>query len=52
MKVFGTFTAGAQREYHEWVAEAKHAATHDTRIETAVAWIAEGKKRHWKYQNC
>jgi uncharacterized protein YdeI (YjbR/CyaY-like superfamily) len=36
----------------DWIAEAKHTETRDKRIATAVAWIAEGKQRNWKYQNC
>ena len=30
----------------------KRAETRDKRIATAVEWIAEGKQRNWKYQNC
>jgi hypothetical protein len=26
--------------------------TRDKRIATALEWIAEGKQRNWKYQNC
>jgi uncharacterized protein YdeI (YjbR/CyaY-like superfamily) len=36
----------------EWVADAKRSETRDKRIATAVEWIAEGKQRNWKYQNC
>lgn len=46
------FPPGAQREYFEWVADAKQAATRAKRIATAVEWLIEGKRRHWKYQNC
>src|SRR6476469_8584100 len=42
----------AQRDYLEWVAEAKQDATRQKRIATAVEWLSEGKKRHWKYENC
>jgi hypothetical protein len=38
-----------RREYVEWIAEAKTTATRDRRIATAVQWIAEGKRRNWKY---
>jgi hypothetical protein len=24
----------------------------DKRIASAIEWIAEGKQRNWKYQNC
>ena len=49
---FNAFTPSAQREYIEWVVEAKRAATRASRISTAIEWIAEGRTRHWKYQNC
>ena len=50
--VFAAFSPSCKREYIEWIAEAKRAETRDKRIATAVEWIAEGKQRNWKYQNC
>lgn len=47
-----SFPASAQRDYVEWVAEAKQDATRHKRIATAVEWLSEGKRRHWKYQDC
>jgi uncharacterized protein YdeI (YjbR/CyaY-like superfamily) len=47
---FAQFPPGAQREYLEWIASAKKDDTRDKRIEQAVAWIAEGKRRNWKYE--
>jgi len=46
------FPPSAQRDYFEWIAEAKQDATRQKRIVTAVEWLSEGKRRHWKYQNC
>ena len=46
------FPPSAQRDYFEWIAEAKQDSTRAKRIATAVEWLAEGKRRHWKYQNC
>ena len=46
------FPPSAQRDYLEWISEAKQDATRAKRIATAVEWLAEGKRRHWKYQNC
>ena len=46
------FPPSAQRDYFEWVAEAKQDSTRAKRIATAIEWLAEGKRRHWKYQNC
>ncbi|WP_263410012.1 YdeI/OmpD-associated family protein [Terriglobus tenax] len=51
-KVYAEFSPSCQREYLEWINEAKRDATRTTRVEQAVAWIAEGKQRNWKYQNC
>lgn len=51
-KVFDGFTPGKKKEYVEWLTEAKTEATRDKRMEQALEWIAEGKTRHWKYQNC
>jgi uncharacterized protein YdeI (YjbR/CyaY-like superfamily) len=49
---FKAFSPSAQRDYLEWIAEAKQDATRAKRIATAVEWIGEGKKRHWKYEKC
>jgi uncharacterized protein YdeI (YjbR/CyaY-like superfamily) len=46
------FPPSARRDYLEWIAEAKQDTTRAKRIATAVEWLADGKKRHWKYQNC
>jgi uncharacterized protein YdeI (YjbR/CyaY-like superfamily) len=46
------FPPSAQRDYFEWISEAKQDGTRAKRIATAVEWLSEGKRRHWKYQNC
>jgi uncharacterized protein YdeI (YjbR/CyaY-like superfamily) len=51
-EVLDGFPASAQRDYFEWIAEAKQDATRHKRIATAIEWLSEGKRRHWKYQNC
>lgn len=51
-KHFASFPPGAQREYIEWVVDAKQPATRAKRIGQAVEWCADGKRRHWKYQSC
>jgi len=43
------FPPSHRREYIEWITEAKTAETRDRRLATAVAWIAQGKGRNWKY---
>ena len=47
---FAAMPPGCQREYCEWIAEAKRNETRDKRVATAVEWIAEGKRRNWKYE--
>ena len=47
-----SFPPSARRDYLEWVAEAKQDATRAKRIATSIEWLSEGKRRHWKYQNC
>jgi hypothetical protein len=47
---FDAFSPSCQREYIEWIAEARKDETRQKRIATAVEWIAEGKHRNWKYQ--
>jgi uncharacterized protein YdeI (YjbR/CyaY-like superfamily) len=46
------FPPSAQRDYLEWISEAKQDATRHKRIATAVEWLSEGKRRNWKYENC
>lgn len=47
---YAAFSPSCQREYAEWIAEAKRPETRERRIAQAVEWIAEGKQRNWKYQ--
>lgn len=49
---FDGFPPGCRREYVEWVIDAKRPETRDKRIAQAVEWMAEGKRRNWKYENC
>ncbi len=46
------FAPSHRREYLEWITEAKREETRAKRIDQAVAWLAEGKKRNWKYEGC
>ena len=41
-----------QREYVEWVTEAKRDETRAKRLAQTIEWLAEGKRRNWKYENC
>jgi len=49
---FEKFTPSQQREYVDWLTGAKQEATRERRLATTLEWLAEGKQRNWKYQNC
>ncbi|MEO5928293.1 MAG: YdeI/OmpD-associated family protein [Candidatus Kapaibacterium sp.] len=51
-KTFNGFSYSHKKEYVQWVMEAKSDATRDKRLATAVEWMAEGKGRNWKYEDC
>ena len=46
---FEAFSPSHQREYSEWVTEAKGEDTRKRRVAQAIEWLAEGKTRNWKY---
>ena len=46
---FEKFPPSHRREYVQWITEAKREETRRRRVETAVAWMAEGKPRNWRY---
>lgn len=47
---FDGFPPSHRREYLEWIVEAKRPETRARRVAQAVAWMAEGKGRNWKYE--
>jgi uncharacterized protein YdeI (YjbR/CyaY-like superfamily) len=49
---FGRLTPGQQREYVDWLVEAKQEATRERRLVQAIEWLAAGRQRYWKYQDC
>jgi len=49
---FEGFPPSAQRDYVEWVTESKREETRTKRLAQAIEWMAEGKRRNWKYENC
>ena len=49
-KQFESFPPGKRRDYIEWLTEAKTEETRQRRLDTALAWIAQGKSRNWKYE--
>jgi uncharacterized protein YdeI (YjbR/CyaY-like superfamily) len=46
---FDGFSPSHKREYVEWIIEAKREETRKRRLEQAVAMLADGKTRNWKY---
>lgn len=46
------FAPSHRREYVEWIVEAKRPETRERRIAQSIAQLAEGKKRHWRYDRC
>lgn len=51
-KTFESFPYSCKKEYVEWVTEAKTEPTREKRLATTIEWLAEGKRRNWKYENC
>jgi uncharacterized protein YdeI (YjbR/CyaY-like superfamily) len=49
---FEAFPPSCRREYVDWIVEAKRPETRARRVAEAVAWMAEGKRRDWKYAKC
>ncbi|MEP7187235.1 MAG: YdeI/OmpD-associated family protein [Rhodanobacter sp.] len=51
-KTYEGFGPGAQREYVNWINEAKTDTTRQKRVADTLTWLAEGKLRNWKYLKC
>jgi hypothetical protein len=49
LATFEEFSYTNKKDYLDWVTEAKGDETRRRRLETSVAWMAEGKARNWKY---
>ena len=47
---FEGFPPSQRREYLDWITEAKQDATRAKRLATSIEWLAEGKRRNWKYE--
>ena len=46
------FPPSARRDYIEWITVAKRDETREERLLTTIEWVAEGKRRNWKYEKC
>lgn len=51
-ETFNNFPYSKKKEYVMWITEAKTEATRDKRLATTIEWLAQGKSRNWKYENC
>ena len=51
-QTFRQFAPSHRREYAVWIGEAKRPETRARRVATALAWLADGKSRNWKYEKC
>lgn len=49
LATFTHFNYSNQKDYVEWITEAKTAETRRNRLETSIEWMSEGKVRNWKY---
>jgi uncharacterized protein YdeI (YjbR/CyaY-like superfamily) len=49
LNTFQNFSRYQQKDYVEWLLDAKTEATRNKRLATAIEWLAEGKIRNWKY---
>jgi uncharacterized protein YdeI (YjbR/CyaY-like superfamily) len=49
-QVFDKASYSFKKEYVMWIIEAKSEETRNSRMATALEWLAEGKHRNWKYQ--
>ncbi|MGV3554045.1 MAG: YdeI/OmpD-associated family protein [Croceibacterium sp.] len=47
---FGGLAPSHKRDYLEWITEAKREETRGKRIAASIEWLAEGKRRNWKYE--
>ena len=49
-RFFDSLAPGHRRDYVLWIAEAKREETRLRRIAQALDWLAEGKRRNWRYE--
>lgn len=47
---YDDFSKTNKREYIDWITEAKAKETRARRLQSAIAWMAQGKTRNWKYE--
>lgn len=50
-KFFKKLSYSHQKEYIEWITEAKTEPTKLKRLKQTIEWLEEGKSRNWKYKS-
>lgn len=48
-EIFEAKSSSFRKDYITWITDAKTEATRQSRMEQALEWIAEGKRRFWQY---
>jgi uncharacterized protein YdeI (YjbR/CyaY-like superfamily) len=48
-KTFENLSRSQQKEYVEWLTEAKRDETRHQRLKMSILWLAQGRPRNWKY---
>lgn len=48
-KTFENLSPSQQRDYVEWLTEAKRNETREQRLKMSMLWLSQGKPRNWKY---
>lgn len=49
LETYESFSPSNKRDYADWINDAKSDSTRESRMETAIEWMSEGKPRMWKY---
>jgi hypothetical protein len=47
---FDSLAPSHQRDYLDWIIDAKRDATAEKRVGQMIEWLCEGKRRNWKYE--
>jgi len=47
---FEKFPYSCRKEYIDWITEARTEPTRNKRLSQTLEWLAEGKRRNWKYE--
>ena len=48
-RTFENLAPGQQREYVQWLSDAKRVETRKKRLQMSILWLSQGKPHNWKY---